>query len=199
MFATHPLPLASTAADIAFHTASALQTVRGHAVPGEPIALLHLGIEQTCIAVVGEGTAPSPVVTLALGTRKTAREFFRHDIPTPLELENAIARVEDEVYLAHRQYAAQGNPSGMAWWSIDPHLVGLAELAGVPRGPAMLLTLEAMERLFQRLAAVSEGRPAASEGLPESVEFAATLLLLRELVHHMLFRQLHLVGQPSTV
>ena len=199
MFATHPLPLASTAADMAFDTASAWQALRDHAAPGEPIALLHMGTEQTLIAVVGEGSAPGPSFTLALGTHKTARTFFRRDIPNPLELENAIASVEDEVYLAHRQYAAEGNASGIAWWSTDPHLVVLAELAGVPRAPAMLLTLEAMERLFQRLAAVSEGRPAASEGLPESVEFATTLLLLRELMHHMPFGQLHLVGQQSTV
>ncbi len=59
----------------------------------------------------------------------------------------------------------------------------------------MRLTLEAMKRLFPRLAAVSEGRPAANEGLSESVEFATTLLLLRELMHHMPFAELHLVGQ----
>lgn len=200
MFATHPLPPAGTATTVPpFDAATALQALHGHAVPGEPLLLLHLGTEHTRIAVVGEGAAPGPVFTLALGTHRTARAFFRRDVPTPLELENAIASVEDEVYLAHRQYAVQGHAPDLAWWSTDPQLVALAELAGVPRGPAMRLTLEAMERLFQRLAAVSEGRPAVSEGLPESVEFATTLLLLRELMHHMPFGQLHLVAQQSTV
>lgn len=192
MFATHPLPSATRAAAAPFDTAAALQALRGHAEPGEPITLLHMGTEHTLIAMVGEGAAQGPLFTLALGTHRTAREFFRRDLPTPLELENAIASVEDEVYLAHRQYAQPGNVPGTAWWSTDARLVALAELAGVPRAPAMLLTLEAMERLFQRLAAVSEGRPAASEGLPESVEFATTLLLLRELMHHMPFGELHL-------
>lgn len=196
MFARYPLP--ATDGATALDTACDLQLLQAHSVPGRPLTLLYLGPERTLIVPVDPaGAAPhGAAITLALGTHKTARAFFRRDIPTPLELENAIASVEDEVYLAHRQYAAQGNASGTAWWSTDAHLVALAELAGVPRAPAMLLTLEAMERLFQRLAVVSEGRPAASEGLPESVEFATTLLLLRELMHHMPFAELHLLG-PS--
>lgn len=199
MFARYPLP--ATDGATALDTARDLQLLQTHSEPGLPLTLLYVGPERTLIVPVdADGAAPNgAAITLALGTHRTARAFFRRDVPTPLELENAIASVEDEVYLAHRQYAAQGNPSGMAWWSTDAHLVALAELAGVPRAPAMLLTLEAMERLFQRLAAVSEGRPAASEGLPESVEFATTLLLLRELMHHMPFGQLHLVGLQSTV
>ncbi len=193
MFATHPLPSARPAAAVPFGIAAALQALRGHAEPARPITLLHMGTEHTLIATVGDGAAHGPVLTLALGTYKTAREFFRRDQPTPLELENAIASVEDEVYLAHQEYVKQAGASGTEWWSTDPRLVGLAELAGVPPAPAMLLTLDAMERLFQRLASVAEGRPAKSEGLPESAEFAATLLLLRELMHHMPFGQLHLV------
>lgn len=196
MFATHPLPPAAAAGHAnPFDIAAARQALYGHAAPGQPIALLHIGTAHTLVALLGESGAPGPLVSLTVGRHKTAHTFFRRDVPTPLELENAIASVEDEVYLAHRQYAQQPGAARAAWWSTDPHLVALAELAGVPRGPAtMLLTLEAMERLFQRLAAVSEGRPAASEGLPESVEFATTLLLLRELMHHMPFGQLHLLA-----
>lgn len=199
MFARYSLPATDGAA--ALDTACDLQLLQTHCEPWRPLTLLYVGPERTLIVPVdAAGAAPhGAAITLALGTHRTARAFFRRDVPTPLELENAIASVEDEVYLAHRQYVVQGHASGRAWWSTDPHLVAVAELAGVPRAPAMLLTLEAMERLFQRLAAVSEGRPAASEGLPESVEFATTLLLLRELMHHMPFAELHLVGRQSTV
>lgn len=195
MFASHPLPpAAATGHARPFDIAAAWQALRGHAAPGQPVALLHMGTAHTLVALLGEGGTPGPLVSLTVGRHKTARDFFRRDVPTPLELENAIASVEDEVYLAHRQYAQQPGAARAAWWSTDAHLLALAELAGVPSAPAMQLSLEAMERLFQRLAAVSEGRPAASEGLPESVEFATTLLLLRELMHHMPFGVLHLVA-----
>lgn len=194
MFARYPLPATDGARPP--DTAADLQALQPHAMPGQPVVLLYMEPERTLIVPVdATGSAlHDAAITLALGTHRTARAFFRRDVPTPLELENAIATVEDEVYLAHQRYAQLPHAQGGAWWSTGAHLVALAELAGVPRGPAMVLTLDTMERLFQRLAFVSEGRPAASEGLPESVEFATTLLLLRELMHHMPFGQLHLVA-----
>jgi len=47
-----------------------------------------------------------------------------------------------------------------------------------------------MEKTFDRLASVSLGRPAAHEGLPDSTAFAATLLILREFMHHLKFASL---------
>ena len=162
--------------------------------PGMWSSGLHLGAEHVTWAA-GTG-APEPAVRLCLplGGAHTARQFFRGTIPTPLELENAIAAVEDEVHIAHRQL--QGLlPPGQMWapWSADAALHDLATLAGVPRGPHRVLTLDAMERLFNRLAAVSEGRPAAQEGLPDDPAFAGTLLVLRELMHHLPFASLVLV------
>lgn len=169
------------------------------ASPGTWCSGLHLGAEQVSWAA-GTGT-PDPTVRLRLplGGARTARQFFRGAIPAPLELENAIAAVEDEVHIAHRQL--QGLlPPGQVWapCSTDAALHGLATLAGVPPGPQRVLTLDAMERLFNRLAAVSEGRPAAHEGLPEDPAFAGTLLVLRELMHHLPFASLVLVdGTPG--
>lgn len=48
-----------------------------------------------------------------------------------------------------------------------------------------------MEQTFERLAAVAEGRPVGQEGLPESTEFAAALLILREFMHHLGFSAVH--------
>lgn len=196
MFARYPLP-ATDDGSVPLDTAADLQALKAHLFPGRPLTLLYMGPERTQIVQMGAtGTAPHAApITLALGTHRTARAFFRRDVPTPLELENAIASVEDEVYLAHQRYAQLPHARGSMWCSTGAHLGALAELAGVPCAPAMVLTLEVMERLFQRLAFVSEGRPAAREGLPESVEFATTLLLLRELMHHMPFGELHLVAR----
>lgn len=170
------------------------QQAQRHAPPGTWSSGLHLGAEQVTWAAGAGAPDPTERLYLPLGGARTARQFFHGAIPAPLELENAIAAVEDEVHIAHRQL--QGLlPKGQVWapWSADTALHMLATWAGVPPGPQRVLTLDAMERLFNRLAAVSEGRPAAHEGLPEDPAFAGTLLVLRELMHHVPFASLVLV------
>lgn len=172
---------------------------RAHAAgPGPGAVALHLGAQRTLVAAGQDAGEPATVLTLALGHDKTAREFFRGAVPTPLELETAIAAVEDEVYAAHRRYRTC-MPEGPAATplSADPGLHEAATLAGIAPGPWRVLPLDAAERLFNRLAAVSEGRPAAHEGLPESPAFAARLLVLRELMHHMPFAAVVLVPSRS--
>ena len=190
-----PTPVANVLADDL--AVRSYQQALHSAAPGMWSSGLHLGAEQVAWAA-GPG-APEPAVTLCLplGGAHTARQFCRGTIPTPLELENAIAAVEDEVHIAHCQL--QGLlPPGQVWapWSADVALHDLATLAGVPPGPHRVLTLDAMERLFNRLAAVSAGRPAAQEGLPDDPAFAGTLLVLRELMHHLPFASLVLVEAP---
>jgi len=51
--------------------------------------------------------------------------------------------------------------------------------------PVMNLTADAIERTFERLCTIAQGKSASADALPESVEFAATLLILREFMHHM--------------
>ena len=190
-----PTPVANALADDP--AVQSYQQAQRNVPSGTWCSGLHLGAEQVTWAA-GPG-APEPAVTLCLrlGGAHTARQFFRGTIPTPLELENAIAAVEDEVHIAHCQL--QGLlPPGQVWvpWSADAALHDLATLAGVPPGPHRVLTLDAMERLFNRLAAVSEGRPAAQEGLPDDPAFAGTLLVLRELMHHLPFASLVLMEAP---
>ena len=72
----------------------------------------------------------------------------------------------------------------------DSALRAIAWIAGLPDQPTLTLSIERVEETFDRLAAVSLGRPAAHEGLPDSVAFAATLLILREFMHHMNFASL---------
>lgn len=138
-------------------------------------ARLQLG-EQATTITDGEGRA----WTLALGTQATAQRFFAHAPPTPLELEEAIAAVEDEVMRVRPP------------WRVAPLLLGddvalqrIAAAAGRSGAGEALLDLDTVERLFDRLAAVSLGRPAAHEGLPEDAAFAAALLIVRELLHHL--------------
>lgn len=187
-----PTPVANVLADDP--AVRSYQQAQRNAAPGTWSSGLHLGPEQVTWAAGTSAPEPAVRLCLPLGGAHMARQFFRGTLPTPLELENAIAAVEDEVHIAHRQL--QGLlPPGQVWapWSGDAALHDLATLAGVPPGPHRVLTLDAMERLFNRLAAVSEGRPAAQEGLPNDPVFAGTLLVLRELMHHLPFASLVLV------
>ena len=125
--------------------------------------LLHFGAERTSVAGA----------TLALGAHSIARDHFRHDPPSALELENAIAAIEDE--LARAQHAIA---RGATFRTGDATVREIAAASGVPRGAEMTLAREAVEQTFQRLAA-------RAPGLPAGGEFAATLLILRELMHHL--------------
>jgi hypothetical protein len=60
----------------------------------------------------------------------------------------------------------------------------LGEAAGAT-GPDMTLTAEAVEGLFTRLARQAAGALSIADRLPEDARFAATLVLVRELMHHL--------------
>ncbi len=144
------------------------------------LAALHIGGERTALAV-GADDEPATVVALALGSVKTAAAHLRHDPPSPIEMENAIMVVEDELVRVRERVA------GCALVTMDPAIAEIARLAGVAAHPEMTLSLEAVEQTFDRFSGVVLGRPAASEGLPTGGAFAATLLILRELMHHLKF------------
>lgn len=160
----------------------AYTAARSHWPQGTPTAVLHIGKTATLVAV-GHGPAPSAVLPLAIGSQKTAAAFFKHTPPTPGEIENAIMLVEDEVNLARKLVAGH-----MVLWCADPAVQAMADIAGV-RGRSM--PVDTVERLFDLLAALSQGRPASIAGIPNTAHFAATLLILREFMHHLGFEAIH--------
>lgn len=160
---------------------ASFHALRAHAGPHQAATVLRIGSEHTAIAT-GQGSEPSAALVLEIGAHKTAREFFRRSPPTPLDMENAIALVEEEVMRAVPLLAP-----GSTLLCCDTVVRDIALVAGVHPGPSMVMSLDAMERVFERLAAVSEGRPAVHEGLPQDDDFAAALLILRECMHHWRF------------
>lgn len=133
---------------------------------------LHLGDEEL---VVREQTGDRPDAErrLDLGTARIVSGCFRHDPPTAQEIDRAIDITEDAIMQL-------GRPADVRapLLSSSPALRPWAALSG----PTM--TIELVEQWFQRLASASLGQPAAMQGLPSGREAAATLLLLREFLHH---------------
>jgi exopolyphosphatase/pppGpp-phosphohydrolase len=156
-------------------------TIRLGIPDGAPITVLHIGGQQTYVAT-GTGAEPGAVFKLPVGSKKTAAEYFHHDPPTPGEMENAIAAVEDAVAGARMMI-----PDGTGLFTTDEAIRKIALISGVPDGAELILTRDAMEQTFGRLAEVILGRPNSREEIPSDAAFAATLLILREFMHHLQF------------
>lgn len=154
------------------------------------VTTLHIGIDASCVA---SGRAGEPPWTrrIGVGTAATGRGGLRHDPPTPLEMENAIAAIEDEV-MPLAGTLARASPLVVSGSAIPD----VARCAGKAGDGAIVLELAEVEQLFEQLAAVAEGRPASSSGLPPGTDFAATLLILREFMHHLGFDSVTLGPSP---
>lgn len=157
------------------------------AAAGRPTTLLHIGSEHVAV-LSGPGDEPVLVHPLDLGSARIARDFFHHDPPTPHEIERAIDFTEDEIM----RLGKPAGPAG-ALWSTSPAL----QAWGAVAGPTM--PMETVEQWFQRLASVALGQPGAMNGLPAGREEAATLLVLREFMHHRGHASLTVEAAPDTV
>ena len=149
--------------------------------------LLHIG-DEYLVVLSGHGDKPETVRRLDLGTARIARDYFHHDPPTSREIERAIDFAEDEIMRL-------GMPADVTTtlWSTAPTL----RAWGVVSGPTM--TIEIVEQWFQRLASASLGHPSALQGLPLGREAAATLLVLREFMHHQGHASIVAVEAPDAV
>lgn len=112
---------------------------------------------------------------LAVGAHALAEGVFRHDPPTPHELEQAIDQVEEALMTAGLRHAARGE-----LWTQAPQLLALPGL----QAPGARLSRDDVEALFQRLASAALGHPGLRDTLPAGREAAAALLILRECLHH---------------
>ena len=100
--------------------------------------------------------------------------------PREAVLEASIAEVEDALMPHVPALRARGTHALEVSGATGAAIVALA--AGTQAREA---TLDEVERLFNRLACVAAGRPAAVEGLPEDAGLALALLVLRETLHHV--------------
>jgi hypothetical protein len=173
-------------------------SIRRNESPATPIMLLHIGEDRTGVAS-GTGIEPDQVLMLEIGASRTALGSFKHNPPSPLEIENAIMVVEDEVT------RARGLAEGPApLYSTDEMVYKIAKMAGCPDEMPITLTIEQVEALFDQLAARSEGRPSSQVDIPDDPKLAATLLILREFMHHLHFesikfrRKSQQTGRPAS-
>ena len=149
------------------------------------ITRIAIGDLQTRVSVEG-GPSPAIDVQLGIGLAQLGRGPFRHQPPSELELENAIAFVEDAV-----MPLAKVLPPATKLVSSDAIAARLLTVAQGASGQGTgVLTLQQVEHVFGELAAVSLGRPSSSSGMPTDGSFVSYVLVLREFMHHLAFGEI---------
>ena len=129
------------------------------------------------------------MLVLSIGSKRTAADFFKHTPPTFAELENAVMMVGDEVSRSRRVTA-----TASTLFTADAAIREIALIAGVSRNSELILSLDAVELTFDKLAALALGRPASSAGIPVNAAFATALLILREFMHHLQFSSVTVIA-----
>lgn len=143
-------------------------------------ALLHVGAEQSVI-VTGNAPALETFVLAGAGAEVLARRWGEH-WPGAGQLEQAISDVEDSIMAT-----AAVPAGGMSLLYQGGCAAQLLVMAGLPTdaGLAGVIPRECIELWFGDLAAAIEGSVTARRGLPETGQFAAALLVIRECMHHL--------------
>lgn len=150
--------------------------------------VLHIAPEHTLLALRTKAEEPDAVWKFAVGTEKIANEFFKHNPPTPGEVENAIVAVEDEVMQVSKLI-----PAGTHLFSSDAAVEDIyTQLDVYQQASDRRLYRHDLEAIFGRLSAIISGRPASSDTLPQTATFAAALLILREVMFHLGFEEITL-------
>lgn len=145
-----------------------------------PCVTLHLGAVQGWLALSDDERYELP-----LGLHTLAQYRFKGQMPDALALEQGIEEVEDAIM-----------PAG-PWLPRPVHLQThdalLHDIACVAMAENVL-TRDAVEQLFERLARQAERAGPADALLPQDPVWAAALLVLRECLHHWHVSELHLAG-----
>lgn len=156
--------------------------------PGEPLTFIVIGRDRTTLVSRTDDTAYD-AVTLNIGFEKTTKEFFQHNPPTPRELEEAIATIEDELARAR---AIIVNDSILI--TTDKIVLEIARTVGVGSASEPMLSIESVEQLYQRFAAITSGAPATQKESDLYAVHAATILILREAMHHLRYAAIRVIA-----
>lgn len=136
-------------------------------------------------------------ITLPLTLAALLDDGLQRFPPSEVALERAIADIEDA--LMPQIPALRAHPH-MQLACADAVLEPLIQLLALPSRPVQvrvwMLEIEQVEHAFNQIARVAAGLPANAVGLTERPEFVAALLVVRELMHHVGWRQLRL-GDPA--
>lgn len=168
---------------------SALYKLRSNLQPDNQLAsFISIKTDKTLLVQGTEVDNYEYGVAFNIGAKHIATQFFKHNPPTPSETEEGIMVVEDEIMPYHRKLTADATI-----YCSDIEIKAILTLAYPNSNEARTLNRTDIEVLFGRLSAIITGRPASMDILPNDNEFAARLLIIREVLHHLGFMQLEYI------
>ncbi len=141
---------------------------------------LHLHLEDEFMRIVESGTDQG--ATFQIPLLKMSEQFFHQGSLTASALEHAIEWTED-----HLQLAKFTKPDAASLLTNDPHVKRLYEAAGIKGVEGALLHVGAVEHIFSRLVMQANGQAPGQDALPSSGVFYASVVVVRELMHHLGF------------
>jgi exopolyphosphatase/pppGpp-phosphohydrolase len=137
------------------------------------VASLSIGPEHITVSGPGE------LVSLPVGSSSIVRHYFKRWPPTALQMEHAIAAIEDALADARGKLA----PALLHLETTHASVRDFARRAGASDSLPLTVGRDAIEQVFNWLVDVAEGAPGqAPDAAP--LEWAATLVILREMMHH---------------
>ncbi|MFH5883960.1 hypothetical protein ACG2F4_06580 [Halalkalibaculum sp. DA3122] len=147
-----------------------------------PITNIQVKGKQFILEIVESGEKGA-TTAIEAGNIQTILDNLKHEPAEAIELEAAIADIEDQLMPIIRDLPKRRClvTSEETFWSI-------AKVAGCNTDDNLQLDIATVEEIFNRLADVAYGTPASRLGVPENREFAAAVLFLRELMHHAGFK-----------
>ena len=148
---------------------------------GGTITALEFG-DTVSGVVTGVPSKPARVIRLQLGVGALARKYFHAPRPGEIAVEAAIAEVEEAIMPLRLLV-----PANARCVTGDRCVARIAVVLGVMPSSWVTLTTDAVEDAFNRWVSIALGRPATQDALPTNAEFAASLLMLREWLHHLSF------------
>jgi hypothetical protein len=139
---------------------------------------LHIGAQHTSLVAQHTSLVAQQQTSMPVGWQSALPGNSQRLLPSAAALEMAIMQVEDAISANWPQRLALDTVHGS-----DPVLFRLASLSGLPALAGSRLERQQVEDLFSRLANAVEGGLAT--GLPATAEDISSLLILRELLHHL--------------
>ncbi len=146
---------------------------------------LHLGEEFMCIVESGAEQG----ATFQIQLDWMAEQFFRNGELTASALEHAIEWTEDRL-----QLAKFSKPEAANLLTNDAHVKLLYQAAGIKATDGALLHVDAVEQIFSRLVMQANGQAPGQDALPQSGLFYSSVVVVRELMHHLKFPIIQLLG-----
>ncbi|MGK7369706.1 MAG: hypothetical protein ACNS64_05785 [Candidatus Halalkalibacterium sp. M3_1C_030] len=152
----------------------------------EPVTILHSKSDRFILEVVYDSGSKSQS-TYTAGNIQSILANLKHEPAKAIEIEAAIADIEEELMPVIKDLPERRClfTSEKAFWEI-------AKVAGFESEDKLKLKIDTVEEIFNRLVDVAYGTPASRLDVPEDRGFTATVLFLRELMHHASYNIIYL-------